>query len=43
MDGTAFSIYAFGIYEIIAGLGFLFFPNLILSTCTKLIDTLERG
>ena len=31
MDGTAFSIYAFGIYEIMAGLGFLAFPNLILS------------
>jgi len=31
MDATSFSIYVFGIYEIIAGLGFLFFPNLILS------------
>ncbi len=31
MDTTAFSIYAFGIYEIIAGIGFLSFPNLILS------------
>ena len=31
MDATAFSIYAFGIYEIMAGLGFLAFPNSILS------------
>ena len=31
MDATAFSIYAFGIYEMMAGLGFLAIPNLILS------------
>ncbi|MFK7982985.1 MAG: hypothetical protein AB8G86_23600 [Saprospiraceae bacterium] len=31
MDAAALSIYAFGIYEMIAGLGFLCFPNLILS------------
>lgn len=31
MDATAFSIYAFGTYEIMAGLGFLAFPNSILS------------
>ena len=31
MDATPFSIYVFGIYEILAGFGFLFFPNLILS------------